>query len=354
MIIGTCGCCSTGSSAVSDYLKEFDNVKVLDNIEFTFVYLPDGLSDLYYHLVENICRDESSNVAITRFRQMMKSLKRYICRNNGISFKQYDLIVEDFLSSLVQMSFKAARRSDVWLDDSWIRRNIGSRIFQQRIIPFINKKIHGCCEIYPYRKIELSVNPENALGKFQGFVDSFIRASGGDSNDMIVLDQPFIGNDPVASFKFYKDAYAFVVDRDPRDNYIFAKEFLYKKGKFMPTNNVKEFVCYYRLMRDNMKYKQEHPRVMRLHFEDMVYDYDNTTEKIRRFLNLYENPNPKSIFDPNLSVNNTQLILRFPQYAEDVKYIEEQLPEYLYDFSRFPKPNNMGDMFMEKSPLNNK
>ena len=37
MIIGACGFGSTGSSAVSDYLLEFEGTSVLDKIEFTWV-----------------------------------------------------------------------------------------------------------------------------------------------------------------------------------------------------------------------------------------------------------------------------------------------------------------------------
>ena len=50
MIIGVCGFCSTGSSAVSDYLKEFKENQVLDMLEFTLAYIPDGLGDLEYIL----------------------------------------------------------------------------------------------------------------------------------------------------------------------------------------------------------------------------------------------------------------------------------------------------------------
>lgn len=46
MIVGACGFGSTGSSAVTDYLKEYDSFQVLDRIEFTWVSVDDGLTDL--------------------------------------------------------------------------------------------------------------------------------------------------------------------------------------------------------------------------------------------------------------------------------------------------------------------
>jgi hypothetical protein len=78
MIIGTCRFCSTGSSAVSDYLKEFDENQVLDRLEFTMVYLPDGLEDLDYHLNKNVNRDDNCGIAIPRFRRFMRTYEHML------------------------------------------------------------------------------------------------------------------------------------------------------------------------------------------------------------------------------------------------------------------------------------
>ena len=83
----------------------------------------------------------------------------------------------------------------------------------------------------------------------------------------------------------------------------------------------------------------------------MVYEYENTTEQVRSFLNLPENPHPKSVFDPALSIANTQVYKRVPQFAEEVKKIEKELPEYRVDFSKYPEPDMTKKMFHGKSPL---
>lgn len=51
MLIGACGFGSTGSSAVTDYLKEYNSFQVLDRIEFTWVSDVDGLIDLIIILI---------------------------------------------------------------------------------------------------------------------------------------------------------------------------------------------------------------------------------------------------------------------------------------------------------------
>jgi len=354
MIIGTCGFCSTGSSAVSDYLKEFDENQVFDKVEFTFPYLPDGLLDLEYHLTKKICRDDSCALAIPRFRNLMKSLENYLCFNLKMSHSEYNEIIDDFLGQIVQMKWVATRRTDRQLYGSgFIRRYFGG-VMDKIIIPFFNKKLHKCVELYPMHEVEISINPENYDELAKTFIRKFLIKLGADYSKNIVFDQPFPGDDPVQCFHFFDDPVAIVVDRDPRDNYIFTKEFLYKKGSFMPTNSVEDFVKYYKLLRHNRPYQQQDSRILRIHFEDLVYDYDRATRTVRDFCKLPNNPRPYTIFNPVLSIANTQLILKFPQYKSDVNYIEGQLSEYLFDFDHYPKPNNTGKMFMGRSPLNNK
>ena len=43
----------TGSSAITDYVSEFDGVFSMTNEEFRFIQDPDGIDDLEFHLVEN-------------------------------------------------------------------------------------------------------------------------------------------------------------------------------------------------------------------------------------------------------------------------------------------------------------
>ena len=352
MIIGTCGFCSTGSSAVSDYLMEFDENQVLDDLEFTMVYLPDGLEDLDYHLNHNVNRDDNCSIAIPRFRRFMRTYEHMLAVSSGIPEKEIKKKTEEFLDSLIQLKWKSTRRSDFLLFPTWWYYNFGVRFMTQRLTPFLSKLTGRRQKLYPERVLDVCIHPQDFLKKSQDFVKWYLESFGADYSKNIVLDQSFIGNDPSKSFKYFGDSLAIVVDRDPRDNYIFTREFLSKRGGFMPADNVQECVSYYKLLRDGMPYKQPNDRILRLNFEEMVYDYDNATSKIRAFCGLPDNPRPLTVFDPKLSVNNTQLILKFPQYKEDVEYIERELPEYLFDFDRFPKPENSGRMFMGKSPLN--
>ena len=348
MIIGACGFGSTGSSAVTDYLKEYDSFQVLDKIEFTWVASVDGLIDLEYHLFHPHNRTGDSMWAIERYKQLA-SRKAATLKRAGMSQEAITKSIDDFMAAIVQTSWKWSRpnpKRTFW--DKQMRKFLGKIDFVSRW-----EKKHGCqWNKYPFEDVYLSVMPENFDEAARKHVREMLEGIGADFSKPIILDQPFSGNNPQACFKFFDDPYAVVVDRDPRDNYVFGRTRLLGTAHIMPIDPVEEFVKYYRALRKNQHYTEPHERVLCMKFEDMVYHYDETTAKLREFFNLPDNPNPKSIFDPAISMPNTQVWKRFPQFARDVEYIEKELPEYLFDYTGCPEPDPNGKMFYGKSPKN--
>ncbi len=73
--------------------------------------------------------------------------------------------------------------------------------------------------------------------------------------------------------------------------------------------------------------------------------YDTTVKKIENFLSINEHVNPKKYFDPSVSINNTRLMDRYPQSKADIDYIEKNLTDYLYDFSKYKKVNYTTSIF---------
>ena len=89
----------------------------------------------------------------------------------------------------------------------------------------------------------------------------------------------------------------------------------------------------YREIRKNVKeYNSNY--VMKIKFEDLIYKYDDTLKQIKKFINYKDNDhiNKKKRFDPNKSIANTQVFLSKNINKEEIKYIEKELKEYLYDF----------------------
>ena len=348
MFIGTCGFGSTGSSAVSDYLKEFDCNQVLDKVEFTIAYGTDGLADLEKHLMFPAARSSEGTAAIIRFRLKMKGLTRYLSKNTSLSAGQISRLTDEYLDSITELYWKGYQN----YSGSFWHLQFGRKIMKARIVPIIEKITKKKYEGYPFEDLPFSVKPDNFYPETQKFIKNLLTAMNADFSKNIVMDQPFSGPNPQASFPFFEDPFAIVVDRDPRDNYVFAKTKLLGVYTFMPTENVHDFIKYYRALRDNQPYKNQGKRVLNIQFEEMVYDYDLATEKIRNFLELPANPHPKSIFDPAMSIANTQTFKRFPQFKDEVAIIEKELPEYLFDFGKYPEPDLTGKMFYGKSPKN--
>ena len=351
MVVGTCGFGSTGSSVITDYLKEYKNICVLDGIEFTWVSTTDGLIDLAYHVLNPHSRTSDSSIAIKRYYDLMEKVIPYYYNSGNLLPETFRASTKKFIESITDVKWKGfihESKMGYW------EKKIKVSLLQRRIIPILERKKGYRVDMFPKKDFYLSVNPSNFYEVAKLHIKELLVGMGADFNKMIVLDQPFPGNNPQACFPFFENPYAIVVDRDPRDNYVFAKTKLMGRNYFMATDSVEDFVKYYKAIRKEQPYLNNDNRVLFLQFEDMIYDYENTTEKLRCFLNLPENPNPKSIFDPKLSINNTQVFKRFPEYAKDIQYIEEQLTEYLYNFDKYGEIKISGEMFFGKSPLNKK
>lgn len=349
MIISTCGFGSTGSSAVSDYLLECSIIKVFDGFEFNLVHMEDGLEDLEYHIM-NGTRSFSSIAAIERFKKSYLMFVHYWSANSGATKQSFIKILDEFLSSITQVSFVGDK--PLVLMNSF-ERFLGVSIINQRLIRFLEKRglMKQNCNYYPLSKVSISCRPSNFDQAAKKFVHDFLSVIGCVDDEYLVLDQAFTGNNPQKSFKFFDNPYAIVVDRDPRDQYIFAKKFLLSRGRYIPTDTVDNFITYYRCLRDNQPYKKENERVLRISFEEMVYNYDEAANKIDSFLGI-KNNSRKTIFIPEISAANTNLIRKFPEFQSDISQIEQRLPEYLFPFENYKEISTDHEMFMGKSPLN--
>lgn len=356
MFVSTCGFGSTGSSAVNDYLMECDNTVCFDAVEFTISTMVDGLEDLEYHLMKQNTRLSSSIYAIQRFRKAMYAKAREWASCTQISENDVYIITDKFIDSITQLKFVGFSPKIDKKHSEFIRRYFGESIVLHRLIPKMEKKglIKSNFDFYPLDEVCASIKPIKFYELSQRFIRTILHKMGyyWDDSQYLVMDQAFAGNDPAKSFPFYKDSYAIVVDRDPRDLYIFAKKFLLHRGRFMPTDNVENFIVYYRILRDNQPYKDNNHRILRVRFEDMVYNYNYTSNTIDKFLGLTNN-RKKTIFVPEMSAANTNLIQKYPEFRNDIKIIEEKLPEYLFDFNKVDKLiSGRGKMFFGKSPLN--
>lgn len=145
-------------------------------------------------------------------------------------------------------------------------------------------------------------------------------------------------------FLFFDEPKAIIVDRDPRDLYAFYHKVLVDECRFLPIDNVKLFVEQYRRIRMNQKRIDDESKLF-VNFEDLIYNYEETKDRIIAFCGLKNHTYPKKYLNPAKSINNTQLYKMYPEMSEDVKYIEENLKEYLFDFSKYGEVRHDGTIF---------
>lgn len=334
MIIGACGFTGSGSSSVTDYLKEYDSLTVFDKLEFILCHAPDGLEDLDYQLNYHRSKYTSSEVAIHRFFQHVEN---YLINRISDDKKKRAIreATNEYIDSITQASWIGCGSADVQLHSSSISRYIFN--LSRSVITKLPVRIKTNWNLYPAHKMYFSINPDDFYEKSKKYVNMILSILGLDSSKPIVLNQPFSGNCPQNAFPFFDNPLAIVVDRDPRDIYTSTvKSYVPLKGCYnIPSKDVATFVEYYRGMHNNQPYRNEDNRVLVIRFEDMVYEYEATTDKIIQFCNLNESDHSRKVFDPSKSIVNTQAFKRFPDLKKEIEYIERELEEYLYDFDSY-------------------
>ena len=126
----------TGSSAVTDFCSEFEDVYSLGNYEYRFLQDPNGVSDLEYHLVENNHRHNTSE-AIKRYLKYTKSLKSFGYAGGYNVFNgKFEEFTEEYIQEITQLKTK-----------NWFHINRIDRgnlfCYMDRAYSLVMKLLHG-------------------------------------------------------------------------------------------------------------------------------------------------------------------------------------------------------------------
>ena len=209
----------------------------------------------------------------------------------------------------------------------------------------LEKRFRKYIPLLREEKRYISTYPENFVEKTQNYVRRILEAAGlVDGKYIIMLDQPFPPNDPSVVFHYYDDPYAIIVNRDPRDLYVLVKHLRFSKARFIPHDTVENFVKYYRAV-SYYNQNEDKSRILRIQFEDLIYEYDATVKRIEEFLHIDKHISPRKYLDPQISIKNTYMMDLFPEDKEDIAYIEKELPEYLFPFEKYEKPDNRDGIY---------
>ncbi len=346
-IVVTSGYMGSGSSAVTDLLTEIDGYKnTTSSFEYIFMHCPGGLFDLEDKLLSgnNALRsDEAMHV----FLETMQDL--YCKRNYWPSGYKY-LLSPDFMQYCREFIDDIACVSIA--DSFWYYQENPYNLKMQIMGLLYGRKFMrklGMKKPLRYDKMTLSYPTSNEFYlAARKFLEKIFEAMGS-GNENIIIDQLLLPHNLYRIDRYFGDEIrVFVVERDPRDVFLMNKYYWSQKNSQVPyPYDVNDFCKMYRALRNN-EILMHDERILKLSFEDLVYDYDNVLVRIHSHLGISDEKHSQKLsrFDPKISINNTQIFKRNEKYFEESEMIVKLLPEYIYDFSeRNFKPISDAELF---------
>lgn len=322
---------ATGSGAVDDFLREFDDIKFAPrDVECRFLQDPDGIADLEYNLIDNWHR-LNSGFAIKRYEKFVKYYNHTYSLIFGDKWKKYS---EEYIKKLIEFDYDGYWHCDVRLLNFYKTFIYYCRRAISKITPRKYRKTTD----YNYFPNEKSYHTKLTREEFYKITSEYCErlctALGKNTSEYVILDQ-FVSTTNVKRYiNYVNDLKVIIVDRDPRDLYV---QLMRDRGHVLPTE-VKKFIEVYRDARTTVNEEIKNKEVLKIQFEDLIYKYDETTKKICDFLRLDDekHKNKKKYFDPTISIKNTQIFNKDnaikEKYKKEIMIIEKELKEYLYQF----------------------
>lgn len=328
-VIDLSGYSFSGKSAYFDLVCEFDGYKHYSKeFEFELIRLPNGILDLYYSLVENWSPVRSSE-AIRKFKSLVDILSGndgFISRlvSRGYKYDYYFpgfyAISQEYLDKLIIASWKS----------EWpfaYNDYPKYQIFFKKLLFRLGKRDIFSARIYLSR-----FDKKDFLNITREYLDKLFSSCIANNEKAIVLSNAFETTNPTISHQLCYSAKSIVVDRDPRDIYLAALNTGYVNGinvgKTAIGDNVEIFIERFKLYRKDLVSDEN---VLRINFEDLVLNYEETLNKLFIFLGEDKSIHkyPKKYFDPEVSKKGVGMWKNVDnQLKKDVDKIYSELKEY--------------------------
>lgn len=344
MILIPVGYSGSGSSALVDLFSEYESCSIgkLPRFEHVILYTPNGLFDLEDRLHYNNSI-HGSDAAIRLFVDEMKRLNYGNFGWFGSYQQNFGNIFMDNVDAFVCELVQYTAPGD-WAFDYRYEKTITGAM-KDTIKILLHRKRKNKFGYQVVRKSDEKilfsfVTPNTFYCAAKRFIYNYLQMISSDTSKNLVCDQLLLPHNVYRLDKYFDDAKAVIVDRDPRDMYVLSKYVWPSMGfKRIFPDNPQDFVEFYRGLHQSVP-SYESANVLQIHFEDLVYNYEKTVSKIEHFTGLKgeEHNNKYRKFNPKISVKNTQNFRIKQEWECEVKYIEESLSEYLYEFPIYLRP----------------
>ena len=341
IILTSTGYGDSGSSAGTNILEEFSSVTSFGNkFECTFIHEADGIYDLENAINEG--HRLKIDLATKRFLSLAKTLDQDSDYQKYFN-EQFYTKAEKYIESIAVCKWNG----------SW------HRAFEAKKIAFAEKQRMRFAKVlfnalYKERQFN-SYEPDGWHPSYNPVIDCFYIDKKSDfyektrtyisdlfSNDLyknkyVLVDQLLPAYDIGRYSNYFVDIKTLVIDKDPRD--LYAMQIAEKGVGYIPCYNVDILIDWYKATREqryriNTEWKNT---ALFIPFESLVYEYENSLEKIKEFtgLNTDEHIYKKQFFIPEKSIVNTQVYKRYPQLKKDIDKIEKELEAYCFHFEKY-------------------
>lgn len=326
----------TGSSVISDLMKEFSNVKSCgSDFEMSLAFDIGGISDLQHYLVDDFERHKITE-GIYIFKRYIRIIQKGYCQFLGNDFIE---IMDDYLRKIVLMEWNGENHMQHF------RYGAFWRWFYYCLLPRTQNKIRKFLlmsdgyEHTAYLKkklpmqltVEESVFFEETRKMFSTILNLLDKNN---QYEYLCFDQLVPPYNFDRYLKYFTNLKVVVIDRDPRDLYLLNK--VYWKEAWIPSENVNNYIKWFLGLRRTLQEDlvANSKNVLFVKFEDTIYKYNDTIDKIIHSLEIDPNNHieKQKYFNPERSMRNTKLWDRFPQYQKDISEIEKELNIFCYKY----------------------
>lgn len=333
--VNVCGYLSSGSSAAVDYIREFSNIAVCKT-EIRFIRDPFGIIDLDYALTQK-WENERASYAIWKFLDYSKKWSRFnrnILSPAGHSYKKflnknYNVITRKYIDSFTDFRTIMSHYCTTF-DQNYFFYVIN------RVRKNIEKKLKSKVNVASrrQRKIYFAHPTETEfLEATRNYIEELFKDISSNGEKIVVLDQALPPDDLYFTNRYFRSCKNIIVERDPRDMYVtdIIDMDVVAKKKGSLESGIK-FVNYFKTLVEKTNIGKD--ECLRIRFEDLVLNYDQTILKINGFLNLDPEKHmfKKSYLNPDRSCKNVGIYKKYyDKYKEAIDYIYTELKDYCWN-----------------------
>lgn len=340
--VAVTGFYGTGSSAVLDLLTEYRNAHAVPEIgrpyEHTTFYSSGGLFDLFTLLTYGNAPLQSDYV-LNNFIDKMSQLNDY----NYLWFGSFRSLIGNRFMDAVNKFVDSISTHHTGRNFNHVLKTRFSPMkalmqLGAKLIYGKNFSKYGVGYVWDGKPVYYSrPTKEELKSACQQFTNDYFNLFSSEKSELDIYDHLIWPQQLDSHAECFDDSLKIiVVDRDPRDVYI-SDQFIWSKpplGTGKQPHFSKDVNSFIDEWRRTITPTYKNKNALRIHFEDLIYNYEQTLIQIESFLDLESlaHENYKTSFIPEKSLNNTQVFLLKPQWKEIADIIASELPQYIYSF----------------------